>query len=60
MATVYPFPPNDDHRHDDVTREINGRAALRELIDALQILALTQPAALNAIAKYARFVINLR
>lgn len=36
--------------------EIGGRAALKRLVESLQVIALNQPTALEAIARYANIV----
>jgi hypothetical protein len=59
MADVIQFPnEKTQHHHERGNCTDHGRASLRELVDALQILALTRPAAVDAIVRYARFIIN--
>lgn len=54
MAThVLRFPPQQESVSTACVTDDDGRAAVRRLVDALQVLALTRPRAVIAVAAFA-------
>ena len=57
MARAIRFPQGKRPTTDELTA-LDGHKEMKDLIDELQVLALTHPTAISAIRRYARTVID--